>query len=67
MAQKENVNVFTREQKEALVDLLAYKGKLTRQEYKTFKGQIYSGNVQGFRKGLEKVIARKENGNGRTD
>ena len=33
--------------------------KLTKQQYKTFKGQILSGDIEGFRKGLFKVAKRK--------
>lgn len=49
---------MTREQKEAYVALLAYRRSLTRQEVKTFKGQILAGDVDGFHKGLEKVLRR---------
>lgn len=47
---------MNREQKEALTTLLAYRRKLTRQQFRTFKGQIEAGDVEGFRKGLEKVL-----------
>ena len=33
-----------------------YKNKLTRQQYKTFKGQILSGDTKGFIKGLQKLL-----------
>ena len=33
--------------------------KLTKQQYKTFKGQILSGDIEGFRKGLFNVIKRQ--------
>lgn len=33
-----------------------YKDKLTRQQLKTFKGQILSGDYIGFQKGLKKVM-----------
>ena len=36
--------------------LNCYKYKLTKQQYKTFKGQILKGNIEGFRKGLFKVV-----------
>ena len=35
-----------------------YKKQLTKQQYKTFKGQILAGDTQGFVKGLYKVISR---------
>lgn len=49
-----------RNQKDALIVLLSHRKNLDRQEYKTLKGQIYKGDVAGFEKGLEKVLARKE-------
>ena len=52
-----------RNQKEALVTLMSHRKDLTKQEYRTFKGLIYKGDVAGFYKGLEKVLARKEQGN----
>lgn len=36
-----------------------YKGKLTKQQYKTFKGQILKGDIRGFRKGLFNLIKIK--------
>ena len=39
--------------------LKSYKFKMTKQQYKTFKGQILSGNISGFRKGLFNVIKEK--------
>lgn len=38
-----------------------YKSKLTKQQYKTFKGQILSGDTKGFVKGLLKVLAKEGN------
>lgn len=35
------------------------KGILTKQQYKTLKGQIKSGDIQGFRKGLFNLMLRK--------
>jgi len=31
---------------------------LTRQQIRTFKGQILKGNIKGFKKGLNKVLDR---------
>ena len=31
---------------------------LTKQEYKTFKGQIKKGDIEGFKKGLKKCLMR---------
>ena len=36
-----------------------YKKQLTKQQYLTFKGQIKSGDTQGFIKGLQKVLYRR--------
>ena len=33
---------------------------ITKQQYKTFKGQVLSGDVLGATKGLAKLIKRKE-------
>ncbi len=42
--------------KECFILLKRYKYKLTRQQIRTFKGQILSGDYEGFKKGLKKVI-----------
>ncbi len=34
------------------------KQHLTKQQFKTFKGQILAGDIEGFYKGLNKVKAR---------
>jgi len=39
--------------------LRKYRNKLTRQQTKTFKGQILAGDLQGFKKGLKKVLSIK--------
>ena len=36
-----------------------YKGTLTKQQYKTLKGQIIKGDIEGFRKGLFKLTKIK--------
>lgn len=33
---------------------------ITKQQYKTFKGQVLSGDVLGATKGLAKLMKRKE-------
>lgn len=43
----------------ALGRLLAAKSKLTRQQYKTLKGQILAGNAEGAMRGLEKLVNQK--------
>lgn len=36
-----------------------YKYKLTKQQFKTLKGQILSGDTLGFQKGLYKLIVKE--------
>lgn len=43
---------------EAYKTLKRYKYQLTRQQANTFKGQIKSGDIEGFYKGLKKIIAK---------
>lgn len=43
----------------ALGRLLAAKQKLTRQQYKTLKGQILAGNADDAMRGLAKLISRE--------
>lgn len=38
--------------KQCFLLLKDYKGRLTKQQFKTFKGQILHGDIEGFRKGL---------------
>ena len=42
--------------------LKEYKYRLTKQQYRTLKGQLVSGDIQGFRKGLFNIIKLKYNG-----
>ena len=39
--------------------LKEYKHLLTKQQYKTLKGQILKGDIEGFRKGLFKIAKIK--------
>jgi hypothetical protein len=41
--------------------LYKYKYLLTRQQFSTFKGQILSGDINGFHKGLTKLMQRRCN------
>ena len=43
----------------ALGRLLAAKQSLTRQQYKTLKGQILAGNAEGAMRGLAKLTSRE--------
>lgn len=36
-----------------------YRKTLTKQQYKTFLGQMKSGNIQEMLKGLNKIIAKR--------
>lgn len=36
--------------------LKQHKNKLTKQQYRTFKGQILHNDIEGFKKGLNKLI-----------
>ena len=36
--------------------LKEYKYKLTKQQYRTLKGQVLKGDIEGFRKGLFKIV-----------
>jgi hypothetical protein len=40
--------------------LKAYRYKINKQQYKTFKGQILAGDINGFRKGLFNLMLRKK-------
>ena len=36
--------------------LKKYRHKLTRQQLLTLRGQILSGDIEGFKKGLKKIV-----------
>jgi len=38
--------------------LKKYKKKLTRQQLLTLRGQIINGDIEGFKKGLKKLIKK---------
>lgn len=42
--------------KQALERLKKISHKLSPQQYNTFKGQILKGNIQGFYKGVSKIL-----------
>ena len=44
---------------EAMHHLKTHKKHLTAQQYRTLKGQILSGNIEGAMKGLEKLMRKK--------
>ena len=44
---------------EAFELLKKWQRHLTKQEYKTLKGQIKAGDIQGFKKGLSNLLRRK--------
>ena len=39
--------------------LKKYKYQITKQQYRTFKGQIIAGDIKGFIKGLQTVLYKK--------
>lgn len=43
----------------ALIQLKAYRTKLTPQQYKTLRGQILAGDADGAMRGLQKLMARR--------
>jgi hypothetical protein len=45
----------------ALKTLKSYRGKLTRQQIRTLKGQILAGDAEGAIKGLKKLLKAIEN------
>lgn len=45
--------------KEAMDKLYEHKNMLTYQQYSTFRGQICSGDIVGFHKGLDRILKRK--------
>ena len=45
---------------ECLKLLKLYKYRLNKQQYKTFKGQILKGDLEGFRKGLFRLMLKKD-------
>jgi len=47
------------EQKEFIQMLKAHKPYLTKQQFKTIKGQALAGDVEGANKGLQKLMERK--------
>ena len=45
--------------KQQIILLNEYKHLLSKQQYKTLKGQIIKGDIEGFRKGLFKIAKIK--------
>lgn len=55
---------------ESLKLLKKYKFKLTKQQYRTLKGQILNGDIQGFKKGLNTLktkLVNEKKGNDKND
>lgn len=44
----------------ALSRLGEYRSKLSRQQLKTLRGQILSGNIDGAMRGLDKILKQKK-------
>lgn len=51
---------MTKEQLMAMTLLKLHIYRLNKQQIKTFKGQILSGDINGFKKGLNKVMDRSK-------
>lgn len=45
--------------KEYFVILKRYRYKLSKQQFRTLKGQILSADYDGFKKGLKNILERK--------
>nr|DAI90264.1 MAG TPA: hypothetical protein [Caudoviricetes sp.] len=45
----------------ALVQVKACKDKLSPHQYRTLRGQIFSGNSEGAMKGLRKILRKGQN------
>jgi hypothetical protein len=43
----------------ALIQLKATKDRLSKQQYKTLRGQVLAGNPDGAMKGLRKILQRQ--------
>lgn len=43
----------------ALIQLNRARDRLTRQQYKTLRGQILAGNADGALRGLQKIVERR--------
>lgn len=52
--------VFTATTKYALDVLKRSRGKLTKQQHRTIRGQIYAGYPEAALKGLAKLLSKKE-------
>ena len=50
--------VWRSNMKECIKLLKEYKYRLTKQQYKTLKGQILNGDFNGFRKGLFYIVKK---------
>lgn len=44
----------------AIIRLRSCKPRLTKQQYRTMRGQILAGNAAGAMKGLDRLLARKK-------
>ena len=46
----------------AYIEIKRHRNRLTKQQYKTLKGQINAGNPDGALKGLENILRGNNNG-----
>lgn len=52
----QKITYFKDKKARALDELSRYQYRLTRQQYRTLKGQIKAGDIKGAAKGLEKLL-----------
>ena len=52
----QKITYFKDKKARALDELSRYQYRLTRQQYRTLKGQIKAGDIEGAAKGLEKLL-----------
>lgn len=50
----------------ALAHLKEHRGRLTKQQFATLRGQIFTGNADGAMKGLRKILKASEGGRSET-
>ena len=54
------MNDLKEKQQAALYVLSRYRRKITRQQFKTLKGQVLTGDPDGAMKGLKNILKREE-------
>jgi len=49
----------------AIIRLKGSRNRLTRQQYRTMRGQIFAGNAAGAMKGLDRLLAKQDEASGK--